>query len=109
MTETGIAFKAYTAASPSKKWDGKIIPIKLDSEPYEAEITARDSSFHVLIGHHIYGQYLCIPNWNVASELATLEDVFWNREQLVNYTKLNKTDASSVACGIAALAKYYDI
>ena len=109
MKETGIRFKAYTAASPSRKWEGEIIPVQLSEEPYEVEINARGSCFHVLTGHHQQGRYICIPNWNVGTEMASYKDVFWNREHLVQYTKLGKVDASSVACGLAALAEYFEI
>ncbi len=109
MKGIGIPFKAYTAASPSRKWEGEIIPIQLSKEPYEVEINARDSWFHVLIGHHCYGRFICIPNWNVGTEMSSFEDVFWNRERLEQYTKLNRVDASSVACGLAALAEHFEI
>ena len=109
MKGIGIPFKAYTAASPSRKWEGEIIPIQILEEPYEIEISARDSWFHVLIGNHRYGRFICIPNWNVGTEMASYEDVVWNRERLEQYTKLSKVDASSVACGLAALAEYFDI
>ena len=104
-----IPFKAYTAAYPSRKWEGEIIPVQVEKEPYEVEINAGDNRFHVLIGHHRYGSFICIPNWNIGTEMASLNDVFWNRERLEQYTKLNKVDASSVACGLAALAEYFDI
>ncbi len=106
MKGVGIPFKAYTAASPSRKWEGEIIPIQLSEEPYEVEINARDSGFHVLIGHHSHGNFICIPNWNAGTEMASLNDVFWNRERLEQYTKLNKVDASSVACGLAVLSEH---
>ena len=41
--------------------------------------------------------------------MASYKDVFWNREHLVQYTKLGRVDASSVACGLAALAEYFEI
>lgn len=109
MEGIGIPFKAYTAASPTRKWEGEIIPIQLSEEPYEVEINARGSWFHVLIGHHRYGRFICIPNWNVGTEMAPYEDVFWNRERLEQNTKLSKVDASSVACALAALAEYFKI
>lgn len=109
MNGIGIPFKAYTATSPSRKWGGEIIPIQLSEEPYEVEIKARGSWFHVLIGHYRNGRFICIPNWNVGTEMASYEDVFWNRERLEKYTKLGKVDASSVACGLAVLAECFEL
>ena len=41
--------------------------------------------------------------------MAPYEGVFWNKERLEQYAKLSKVDASSVACGLAALAEYFKI
>ena len=112
MKETGIHFKAYTAASPSRKWEGEIIPVQLSEEPYEVEINARGSCFHVLTGHHQHGRYICIPNWNVGTEMASYKDVFWNREHLVQYTKLDeKTDSeqSSPNNEPVIMVKHYEM
>ncbi|MFI3173390.1 MAG: DUF6618 family protein [Eubacteriales bacterium] len=71
------------------------------------EVCARGSSFHLIVGHHTYGSsYLCIPDWSIGSELSSLGDVFWNQEQLKNYTKLKSVDACSVASALAAFKEY---
>lgn len=107
--EIVIPFKAYTAASPSRKWEGEVAVILLSDQFIEFEIRARGSFFHIVLGSYRNGRYICIPNWNVGTEMASCKDVFWNREHLVQYTKLGKVDASSVACGLAALADYFEI
>lgn len=80
--------------------------IKLISSgfPIEADIEANGWNFHVIIGKHINGNYICIPNWNVGSELAGLEDTFWNRERLINYTSLNETNSIIIASALAKLS-----
>lgn len=88
-----------------KHWGGQIRLLQSEA-PYEAEVTARGSSFHLLFGPHAYGNYICIPNWNVGSELAALTDLFWNTERLIQYTGLSKADACSVASALAELSKY---
>lgn len=88
-----------------KYWEGHIKLIRA-TPPYEAEVTARGSSFHLIFGTHAYGFYLCIPNWNVGSELASFTDLFWNTERLNQYTMLSKVDACSVAAALAELNKY---
>lgn len=66
--------------------------------PIEANIEANGWNFHVIIGKHINGNYICIPNWNIGSELAGLEDSFWNRERLYNYTNLGETNSVIIIC-----------
>lgn len=53
------------------RWKGHINLLKT-TDPYELEVTARYSSFHILCGRHKYGSYICIPNWNIGTELARL-------------------------------------
>lgn len=83
------------------KWLGRIKIIS-EGNPIEAEVCARGSSFHVLVGVHSYGNYICVPNWNVGAELAELRDVFWNRESLL-HAGLKTMDACSVADAVAAI------
>ncbi len=45
---------------------------------YEAEITGRGTYFHVIAGKHHYGNYICIPNHDVGSELLGFGGLFWN-------------------------------
>jgi hypothetical protein len=70
------------------------------------EISARGSRFHLITGKHAYGNYLCIPNWNVGTELASLTDIFWNEERLRNYSKLKKVDTRTVVTALKILADY---
>lgn len=71
-------------------------------------MTARGSSFHLIVGHHKYGTYICIPNWNVGTELASLTDRFWNYERLINYTELSIVDAYSIVNALVELRKMID-
>ena len=103
-----IIFQARLSADSKKLWIGEIVPIQLEQEPYEVEVTARGSYFHLLVGHHAYGNYICIPNWDVGTELASLSDSFWNLERLSS-TKLKKVDACSIAYALLELSKYINI
>jgi hypothetical protein len=98
-----IKFTCY-GSSRMKPWDGTILPLKLTA-PYEVEVTARGSTFHLIVGHHRYGDYICIPNWNVGTQLASLTDRFWNYERLTGYTELKSVDAYSVTSALVALSK----
>ncbi|HKM33172.1 MAG TPA: DUF6618 family protein [Lachnospiraceae bacterium] len=103
-----ITFQARLSTASKSPWTGKIIPIQLEQEPYEVEVSARGSYFHLLLGHHAYGNFLCIPNWDIGTELASLSDSFWNLERL-SCTKLKKVDACSIAYALLELSKYVNI
>ena len=100
----------YTCNSfgDSKPWDGQIEVIQLTA-PYEVEVTARGSNFHLIFGRHAYGLFLCIPNWSIGTELGGLHDRFWNQERLMRYTGLGEVDACSVADALYELRKYIEL
>ena len=50
-------------------WVGTVCPL-LPFEPADYEVTARGNCFHVIIGEHSSGKYLCIPNWGIGMDLA---------------------------------------
>ena len=92
-----------------KRWKGHI-RILTDSTPYELEVTARNSSFHILCGRHKYGNYVCIPDWNIGTELTGLSDRFWNFERLTTYyPELSPVDVTSITCALAKLNEYISI
>lgn len=105
---SSITFQAKTSAKSKNIWYGSIAPIQLEHEPYEVEVSARGSYFHLIIGNHAYGNYICIPNWDVGTELASLADSFWNLERLYN-TKLKKVDACSVVYALLELSNYVNL
>lgn len=87
-------------------WDGEITLIK-DSGIIEADITSRGSFFHLLAGKHQYGNFICIPNWGIGTELSSLSDRFWNLERLVcTYPELSLTDAVSIADALVELSHH---
>ena len=76
-------------------WINHIRPLNINRN--EFEVTARGSTFHLLVGKHAYGKYLCIPNWGIGTEISSLSDCFWNRERLEqDYPKLSKVDIISI-------------
>ena len=87
--------------------DGSISP-EYTQEPIEVEVTARGSYFHLVVGHHAYGNYICIPNWDIGTELSSLSDSFWNQERLSG-TKLKKVDACSIAYALLELSKHVTV
>ncbi|MEG0355494.1 MAG: hypothetical protein RR621_07550 [Lachnospiraceae bacterium] len=92
-----------------RQWNGHI-HILNDSNPYELEVTTRHSSFHILCGKHEYGNYVCIPNWNIGTELSGLSDVFWNSERLITYyPELSPVDVTSITYALVRLNEYISI
>jgi hypothetical protein len=100
-----ITFECQKNGCSPRRWTGTLDILKTGN-PCEVEIYARGSRFHLITGKHAYGNYLCIPNWNVGTELASLTDIFWNEERLRNYSKLKKVDAYTVVTALRILADY---
>ena len=80
------------------KWSGIITNLKGSARQCEFEVQSRGSYYHVIIGKHDYGHYVCVPNWNVGCELADYSDLFWNTERLSK--QLRTADAITVATAI---------
>jgi len=78
--------------------------LKRKQPPYELELSARGHHFHILFGKHTYGNFLCIPNWDIGCELADYGDTFWNTERLSRHMK--KADAISIAQALAVIREY---
>lgn len=94
-----MKFKCVKSSGKRKiTWTGEINKIKGVKENCEMEVTARDYYFHVIFGAHSYGNYVCIPNWNVGCELADYSDIFWNTERLSKI--ISTADAITIATAI---------
>ena len=76
----GSYYQCSNPDSNEKNWTGHIRPLNINRN--EFEVTARGSTFHLLVGKHAYGKYLCIPNWRIGTEISSLSDSFWSRECL---------------------------
>lgn len=96
---------AYQCKSGKDSWIGQISTLR-ESEPFECEVIARGSSFHLLVGKHAYGNYLCIPNWGIGTELSFLSDRFWNADRLKSeYPKLSNPDVISIVNALATIGE----
>lgn len=80
-----ITLECQAKGCSPRRWSGTLELIKTGN-PCEAEISARGSRFHLIVGKHAYGNYLCIPNWDIGTEVAALTDNFWNEERLRNHS-----------------------
>ena len=105
---TGGFRSSGTAVLPHKniqQWEGSL-EILQRGNPCEAELCARGSRFHLIVGKHSYGNYLCIPNWDVGTELSSLTDLFWNEERLRHYSRMKKADACTIVLALKVLAEH---
>lgn len=89
-----------------KKWKAKIGSLIRTKDGYEGIITGRSSSIFFIIGESDRGTYICLPELGIGSELADLNDVFWNRERL-QIRNLNGVDAITLATGLQVIATIY--
>lgn len=97
-----ITFTCKEKESIPSQWEGTVRILRAGN-PCETEISARGSRFHLIVGKHAYGNYVCIPNWNVGTELSRLSDTFWNRERLREYSQMTEADICTVVTALAVL------
>ena len=90
-----------------RKWTGEVTVLNRQA-PYEMEINARGTYFHLIVGKHAYGNYMCLPNWNIGAEMAGMSDNFWNWERLRD-AGMKAVDAYSIADALAALSEYIEL
>lgn len=87
----------YECINQHEAWECSI-EIKRYIEPYEMNICSDGNLYHVLIGSHSHGNFICIPNWEIGCELAGLSDSFWNIERLTKH--VGPRNAISIAEGL---------
>lgn len=88
-----------------KTWSGEIELLIHTDFHYEAVITARGTSFHVIVGKQQNGNYLCVLNMDFGCELSHLSDYLWNAERIRRHLD-NPVDVESLVCGIKALRSF---
>lgn len=99
----------YPCKNGNESWNGSINVLS-ESIPYEFEVNARGSNFHLLVGKHAYGNYLCIPNWGIGTELSHLSDQFWNTERLKSeYPELSNPDVISIVNALDVIGKQIEL
>ena len=84
-------------------WNASLDVISRLGSFLELRFRGRGSSLHAIVGPQINGHFICIPNYDIGSELAEYQDAFLNRERLTPL--IGEVDAITVAQGLAALAR----
>ena len=104
-----MIFQCNTGKTVGKKtWTGDIRLLVHTSFHYEAVITARGTSFHVIAGEYQNGNYLCVPSMDLGWGLSHFSDTFWNAERIRQHLD-NPVDVESLVCGIKALCNYDEV
>lgn len=85
--------------------EGKIIPLRLHQEPYEVNVEARGSSFHLIFGSQVNGMFLCIPNWNIGVELSRLSDRDWNMNSLLKTDRLDYEETTAIIWALYSIGE----
>lgn len=99
-----MEFKCIKSSGKRKiTWSGKINNIRGSKGNCEMEVSARGYFYHVIFGSHTYGNYVCVPNWNVGCELADYSDLFWNIEHLSRI--ISNQDAITIATAVREVSQ----
>lgn len=83
----------------------EIWPLRLESQPYEAEFSFNGYSYNLIFGTHVNGWFLCIPNHRIGVELAHPSDRFWNQESL-QHAGIKPSEAKAIANALKELSEY---
>lgn len=92
---------SFSHGRKTEQWQGEIRLLSTSDTNCELTIRGRGSYFHVITGTYSLGRFIWIPNHDVGSELASYQDVFWNKERLTPH--LGAVDAATVASGLQYL------
>ena len=83
----------------------EIHPIQLHTQPYEANLSLNENSYHLIFVRHSNGWFLCIPNHQIGVELAHPSDRFWNQESL-EHAGISTFEARAIADTLKELSHY---
>ena len=91
-----------TADDCADSWPAAFEVLERTGPFTEMRFIARGSSIHAVVGPQVNGNFICIPAFNVGSELSELGDAFWNTERLSPL--IGDVDAATVAQGLLELS-----
>lgn len=103
MQTFNLKHKYYDGAMDSWKVSWEVLETETDY--HKLRISARGSTFDVILGYSSSGNYLCIPDIDIGCALALWSDVFWNTEKLSML--MSETDAATIAAVINHFGNYH--
>ena len=96
----------YLPDKEMKSWYIDVIPA-LPFDTNEYEVSARYSTFFLIVDRYSKGMYLCIPNWNIGMEIVDGDDYYWNYSKLSEkYPQLSKVDRISIVNALSIIKHY---
>ena len=84
---------------------GKIIPVSLSEQPYEMILEIDGYSYHMIFGRQTNGWFICVPNWDIGTELSYPTDTFWNYERMCR-AGIKKKDAYFLSTALYEVSEY---
>ncbi|MDD3124054.1 MAG: hypothetical protein PHC62_11205 [Candidatus Izemoplasmatales bacterium] len=81
----------------TESWNGEIVYLKNCSNWIQMNIQSR-SSIDVIFGSSNYGNYVCVPNFEIGCYLSSFDDMFFNTEILSRL--MGNVDGLTVATAI---------
>lgn len=84
-----------------KRWMATVDYIHDHGRFCEVFINSR-STIRLIIGYGKWGNFVCVPDWNVGTELSDFRDLFWNSEKLCSL--MGNVDGITAATVIKGLS-----
>lgn len=75
----------FTCTFKNRSWLGKIEILKASEHLQELLVSGDGLRFHLLIGDHAFGSFLCEPRLGICCELSHFSDRLWNRQSISQY------------------------
>jgi hypothetical protein len=82
-------------------WEFDLRILESHQHYYDLMVAANGFSYHIIVGSHAYGGFICIPNLGIGCELASFCDIFWNQESIARH--LAPDNATYLALAIKQL------
>jgi len=84
-----------------ESWTSSVREVHEHGSFFEIFISSR-SSLRIIVGCGNWGNFVCVPDWNIGTHLSDFRDYFWNSEKLSDL--LGKVDGITVATIIKEMA-----
>jgi hypothetical protein len=84
------------------KWEVEVKILSVQESSYDILVSGRGHRYHMIVGIHTYGCYLCLPSMGIGCELSSyFGDSFWNQESISRY--LEESEAATIVAAIKEL------
>lgn len=83
-------------------WEVDVTILYTHDNYYDVVVSRRGSRFHMMVGTHVYGSFLCVLRRGISCELVHLTHTFWNTESIGKY--FNVEDSITIVTAISYLS-----